>query len=32
MGEVLNFVTFDGGLKKKRDSILRRFWVKFWFE
>ena len=41
MGEVLKFVTLDGGLRKKRkktfgfcknDSILRPFLVKFWFE
>ena len=41
MGEVLKFVTLDGGLKKKRknfrvfcknDSILRPLLVKFQFE
>ena len=42
MGEVLKFVTLDGGLTKKNakkfcvfcknDSILRRFLVKFRFE
>ena len=42
MGEVLKFVTLDGGFKKKtqkifcgfckNDSILRPFLVKFWFE
>ena len=42
MGEVLKFVTLDGGLRKKRkktfaffcknDSILRPFLVKFRFE
>ena len=42
MGEVLKFVTFDGGLRKKRkkslfffcknDSILRPFLFKFRFE
>ena len=43
MGEMLKFVTLDGGLKKKRkkvlflffcknDSILRPFLFKFWFE
>ena len=41
MGEVLKFVTLDGGLRKnakkvyficKNDSILRIFLVKFWFE
>ena len=42
MGEVLNFVTLDGGLRKKmqkkfcffgkNDSILRPFLCKFRFE
>ena len=42
MGEVLKFVTFNGGLRKKRkknlcvfcknDSILRPFLVEFRFE
>ena len=37
MGEVLKFVTLDGGLRKKNffcknDSILRSFLVKFRFE
>ena len=39
MGEVLKFVTLDGGLRKKNvcvfcknDSILRPFLVKFRFE
>ena len=34
MGEVLKFVTLDGGLRKKRknDWILRPFLAKFWFE
>ena len=42
MGEVLKFVTLDGGLRKKNprkclrfcknDSILRPFLVKFQFE
>ena len=42
MGEVLKFVTLDGGLRKKtqkifaffykNDSILRAFLVKFRFE
>ena len=31
MGEVLNFVTLEGGLKKN-DSIFRPFLVKFRFE
>ena len=42
MGEVLKFVTLDGGLKKetqnnfcvfcKNNSFLRPFWDKFLFE
>ena len=42
MGEVIKFVTLDGGLRKKRknnfcvfcknNSILKPFWVKFRFE
>ena len=32
MGEVLKFVTLDGGLRKKTFSILRPFLVKFRFE
>ena len=40
MGEVLKFVTLDGGLRKKRkkcvfcknESILRPFLIKFWFK
>ena len=32
MGEELKFVTLDGGLRKKNDSIFRPFLVKFRFE
>ena len=37
MGEVLKFVTLDGGLKKKAKenfffSVLRPILFKFWFE